>query len=150
MEQIERGHPKRFILPMTATQITTMTTYVAQVLFGQETPWKVEGRRPEDEVPGEFMNQILRWNAEQQPTYLLGYLWCQDAIAVNRGIFYNSWAPILRPEMVETPVIDPLELDPSTGMPKTYMRPTRRNKVIGSFNKLEIVSPYDFVCDPSL
>src|ERR1700681_3160398 len=40
MELIERGHPKRYILPMTATQITTMTTYIAQVLFGQETPWK--------------------------------------------------------------------------------------------------------------
>src|SRR5271166_4316203 len=61
-ESLERGHPKRYILPMTATQITTMTTYIAQVLFGQETPWKVEGRRPQDDVPAEFVNNLLRWN----------------------------------------------------------------------------------------
>lgn len=150
MEAIERNHPKRYILPMTATQITTMSTYVAQVLFGQETPWKVEGRRPEDEVPAEFVNQLLRWNAEQQPTYLLGYLWAQDAIAINRGIFYNSWAPIFKPEMVQFPVTDPNDIDKTTGQPKTYFRPTRRNKVVGGYNRLELVSGYDFVCDPAL
>lgn len=149
IESLERGHPKRYILPMTATQITTMSTYVAQVLFGQETPWKVEGRRPEDEIPSEFMNTLLRWNAEQQATYLLGYLWCQDAIAVNRGVFYNSWAPILRPEVAAVPVIDPSKTN-EDGSPATYMRPTRRNKVVGSYCKLELVSPYDFVCDPAL
>jgi hypothetical protein len=150
MESIERGHPKRYILPMTATQITTMTTYVSQVLFGQETPWKVDGRRPEDELPAEFVNNLLRWNAEQQPTYLLGYLWCQDCIAVNRGVFYNSYAPIFKPEMINMPVEDPADIDETTGKPRTYMRPTRKNKVVGSYCRMELVSPYDFVCDPSL
>lgn len=149
IEKLERGHPKRFILPMTATQITTMSTYVAQVLFGQDTPWKVDGRRPEDEVPAEFTNNLLRWNAEQQPTYLLGYLWCQDAIAVNRGVFYNSWAPIFRPEMQQVPIADPDDVD-ENGQLRTYFRPTRVNKVVGSYCRMEIVSPYDFVCDPSL
>lgn len=149
-EALERGHPKRYILPMTATQITTMTTYVAQVLFGQETPWKVEGRRPEDDVPAEFVNTLLRWNAEVQPTYLMGYLWCQDAIGLNRGVFYNTWAPIFRPEVVQVPVQDPTDIDPTTNQPRTYFRPTRKNKVIGNYCKAEIVSPYDFICDPAL
>jgi hypothetical protein len=149
IEALERSHPKRYILPMTATQITTMTTYIAQVLFGQDTPWKVEGRRPEDDVPAELVNNLLRWNAEQQPTYLLGYLWVQDALAINRGIFYNSWAPIFKPAMVEVPVADPKDLD-EMGQPRTYMRPTRKNKVVGSYCKMEIVSPYDFICDPAL
>lgn len=150
IEALERSHPKRYILPMTATQITTMTTYIAQVLFGQETPWKVEGRRPEDDVPAELVNNLLRWNAEQQPTYLLGYLWVQDALATNRGIFYNSWAPIFKPALVEVPVEDPTDIDPATGTPRTYMRPTRKNKVVGNYCKMEIVSPYDFICDPAL
>lgn len=149
MEALERGNPKRFILPMTATQITTMTTYIAQVLFGQETPWKVEGRRPEDDVPAEFVNQLLRWNAEQQPTYPLGYLWVQDAMICNRGVFYNSFAPILKPQLEMTPVQDPQNLD-ENGSPQTYFRPTRKNKVVGNYCKLEIVSPYDFISDPSL
>lgn len=148
-EALERGHPKRYILPMTATQITTMTTYIAQVLFGQETPWKVEGRRPEDDVPAELVNNLLRWNAEQQSTYQLGYLWVQDALAINRGIFYNSWAPMFRPKMVPVMVEDPTDVD-EMGRPKTYMRPTRTNKVVGHYCKLEIVSPYDFICDPAL
>lgn len=149
MDALERGHPKRFVLPMTATQITTMATYVAQVLFGQDTPWKVEGRRPEDEVSGEFVNQILRWNAEQQRTYELGYNWCRDAIAVNRGILYDSWAPIFKPDMVMVPVDLPGEVD-EQGKQKVYYRPTRKNKVVGGYCKLDIVSPYDFVCDPAL
>lgn len=148
-EQLERGHPKRFVLPMTATQITTMTTYVAQVLFGQDTPHKVEGRGPEDEVPAEFVNQLLRWNAEQQPTYLLGYLWAQDAIALNRGIFYNSWAPVFKPEVVTELVDDPETLD-EQGLPQKYPRARRVNKLVGGFCKMHLVSPYDFVCDPAL
>lgn len=150
MEMLERGHPKRFVWPMTATQITTMTTYIAQVLFGQETPWKVEGRRAEDELPAEFMNQLLRWNSEQQATYLLGYLWVQDAVAVNRGIFYNSWSPIFKTEMTQEPVQDPETIDEQTGQPQTYFRNRRKQVVTGGYNRMEIVSPYDFVSDPTL
>ncbi len=58
LELLERGHPKRFVLPMTSTQITTMTTYISQVLFGDEVPHKVEGRGPEDEIPAEHINQL--------------------------------------------------------------------------------------------
>src|SRR4051812_1973204 len=72
-DNLERGHPRRFMLPMVSTQIVTMATYIAQMLFGQETPHKVSPRGPEDEVSAEFMNQLLRWNAERQPTYLTGY-----------------------------------------------------------------------------
>lgn len=149
MEMLEKGHPKRFIWPMTATQITTMTTYISQVLFGQETPWKVEGRRPEDEIPAEFVNQLLRWNSEQQPTYLLGYLWVQDALSVNRGVFYNSWSPILKPSMVPEEIPDPQDLD-EQGQPKTYTRWRRKEQVVGGYNRMELVSPYDFICDPML
>lgn len=150
MDMLERGHPKRFIWPMTATQITTMTTYISQVLFGQETPWQVEGRRAEDDLPAEFMNQLLRWNSEQQATYLLGYLWVQDCLAVNRGIFYNSWAPIFKTEMSQEPIADGGDIDQATGQPKVYFRTRRKQVVVGGYNRMEIVSPYDFVADPTL
>lgn len=150
MELLERGHPKRFVWPMTATQISTMTTYVAQVLFGQETPWHVEGRRSEDEIPAEFVNQLLRWNAEQQATYLLGYLWVQDCLAVNRGIFYNSWSPIFKTQIVPEQVQDPNDIDPATGQGRIFSRPRRKQIVSGGYNRMEIVSPYDFITDPTL
>lgn len=150
MESLERGNPRRFILPMTATHITTMTTYVAQVLFGQDTPHRVEGRRPEDEIPAEFVNQLLRWNAEQQPTYQLGYLWCQDAIAINRGIFYNSWSPIFKPTLMVEDVPDPEDIDPETKQPRTFKRTRRVEKTVGGYCRYELVSPYDWICDPAL
>lgn len=154
-ENLERGDPRRFILPMTSTQIVTMTTFVAQTLFGQETPHKVDGRGPEDELSAEYMNQLLRWNAEQQPTYVLGYLWIQDALVCNRAVFYNSWAPILKTKVTTTQEIDEeadLVKDPETGemVPQTYEKITRDKVTAGHYARMDLVSPYDFVCDPGL
>lgn len=148
---LERGHPKRFILPLSATQITTMTTFIAQVLFGQDTPHKVEGRGPEDEIPAEYVNQLLRWNSEQQATYLLGYLWVQDCLVANRGIFYNSWAPVYSSQVVAEQIPDPESIpDELTGEQAMLTRVRRKNVVVGGFCRHELVSPYDWICDPAL
>jgi hypothetical protein len=149
LENLERGHPKRFMLPMTATQITTMATYIAQVLFGDDSPHKVTGRGPEDDVAAEHMNQLLRWNAEQQPTFLLGYLWIQDVLTYNRGVFYNSWKPIYRIKVEGETVTHASVLDES-GAPRPYSRLKKTRVPVGGYVKYEIVSPYDFVCDPAL
>lgn len=150
LENLERNHPRRFILPMTTVQISTMTTFISQALFGEATPHKVEGRGPEDEVPAEHLNQLLRWNAEQQPTYLLGYLWIQDVLTFNRGIFYNSWSPIYKTRMEEVEVEDPEDVDEATGQPKTYLRTQKTRVPAGGFCRTHLVSPYDFFCDPAL
>lgn len=150
LNQLEKGHPKRFIMPLTSTQITTMATYISQVLFGQETPWKVEARGPKEEIPAEFMNQLLRWNAEQQQTYTLGYLWVQDALSVNRGIFYNQWAPLFKNVALVEEVPDPEGEVDEFGMPEMYQRTRMVSEPIGGFNKMTLVSPYDFICDPML
>lgn len=148
-EKLVKGHPKRFILPMTATQLTTMATFIAQVLFGDDRPHKVEGRGPEDEVPAEHVNTLLKWNAEQQPTYLLGYLWVLDALTYNRGIFYNSWQPIWRPVREQVLTEIPGEFD-ENGEPAVYWQMRTRSRAIGGFCKLELVSPYDWFCDPGV
>lgn len=149
LENLERGHPKRFMLPMTATQITTMATFVAQTLYGDDAPHKVTGRGPDDDLAAEHMNQLLRWNAEQQPTYLLGYLWVQDILTYNRGIFYNSWQPIYELQVENEVVEDSTDLD-EAGKPRQFQRPKKTRVPVGGFVKYELVSPYDFVCDPSL
>lgn len=149
LENLERSHPRRFILPMTTTQIGTIATFVSQALFGESTPHKVEGRGPKDEVPAEHMNQLLRWNAEQQPTYLLGYLWVQDILTFNRGIFYNSWQPIYKSKVTQVPTPDPEQIG-EDGQPVTYLRPKRERIEVGGFCKLHLVSPYDWFCDPAL
>lgn len=149
LDRLEKGHPKRFVLPMTATQINTMTTFIAQALFGEATPHKVDGRGPEDEIAAEHVNQLLRWNAEQQPTYLLGYLWIQDVLTFNRGVFYNSWAPIFETAVEVIDVEDAEELD-EAGQPVVFQRANRVRKEIGGYSRLELVSPYDFYSDPSV
>ena len=150
LDNLERGHPKRFILPMTATQITTMATFIAQMLFGDSQPHKVEGRGPEDEVAAEHMNQLLRWNDEQQAGYLLGYLWILDTLTYNRGIRFNSWAPIFetRVEMVE--MQDEEEIDEATGLPAVYHRAKKTREAVAGYNRVHLVSPYDFICDPQM
>lgn len=149
LENLERGHPKRFILPMTTTQITTMTTFIAQSLFGDSAPHKVEARGPEDETAAEHINQLLRWNSDQQAMYLLGYLWIQDILVYNRGIFYNSVEPIYEVK-VESEMVEDEETLDAEGKPTQYSRPKRVKKPIALYNKAHLVSPYDFVCDPAL
>lgn len=148
LEQLDRGHPKRFVLPMAATQITTMTTFIAQMLFGDAQPHKVEGRGPEDEAPADHVNQLLRWNDEQQPSYLLGYLWIQDILTYNRGVRYNTWSPIFKTQ-VEPVEVDTGEVD-DTGAPILTTRIKRTKVPIAAFNRVHLVSPYEFYCDPAL
>lgn len=107
LEKLDRGHPRRFIMPMTATQITTMTTFIAQVLYGGQSPHVVDARHEADEQIADLVNQLLIWNATQQPTYLIGYLWIQDIITYNRGIMYEEWSPIEEVEFEEVEVPDP-------------------------------------------
>lgn len=147
-EQLQKGHPKRFILPMTATQLVTMATFISQVLFGDDRPHKVEGRGAEDEVPAEYLNTLLKWNAEQEPMYLLGYLWVLDALTYNRGIFYNSWAPIFRPKREWVSMWIPGEYD-EEGNKVVFQQMQTRHQAVGGYCKPEIVSPYDWCCDPS-
>lgn len=144
LEKLERGHPRRFILPMVSTQITTMTTYIAQMLFGNAQPHKVAPRGPEDETSAEYINQLLRWNAEQQQMYHIGYLWVQDALTANRGVFYNCWQPLYGPKFVVEQVQHPDR--PS----ESYERTRIMKEVVGGYCRAFLVSPYDFICDPAL
>lgn len=154
IENLEKGHPKRWVLPMASTQLNVMTTFISQVLFGQDSPHKVEARGPEDEIPATHVNTLLKWNAEQQPTYLLGFLWVQDALVFNRGVFYNSWSTIYRPKPT---VVQAIEVDTEgnpifdeDGNPKKYDTVRMEDEPIGGYVKYELVSPYDWFCDPTL
>jgi len=159
LEMLDRGHPKRFVLPVAATEITTMSTYIAQMLFGTSNPHKVEARKPDDEKKADVMNVLLRWNSEQQPTYFQGLQWVQDALLCNRGVFYDHWQPLYECEMQEVQMEHPTEFEESTAIgdngeaqierkPKTYPRFKKVKKKVGGYTKMLNVSPYEFVCDP--
>lgn len=130
LEKLDRGHPRRFVLPMTATQITTMATYVAQILYGGPSPHVVDAMHEADEQTADLVNQLLAWNATQNKAFLTGFLWIQDIFTYNRGIQYEEWSPLTKmdfeeyeaedttaediesPEMEDDPDAEP---DPITG-----------------------------------
>ena len=147
-DALSKGHPRRFILPMTATQITTMGTYIAQVLYGQQTPHKVIGRGSDDAVAAEHMNTLLAWNAEQDSTYFLGYHFIMDTLTYNRGVFLNTWEPLYENEVTlqQKTIEGQINQD---GTPATYLQPQHEQVPAGGYCKSFLISPYDWVVDPS-
>jgi hypothetical protein len=169
LDNMDRGHPKNYILPVAATQLITMATTISQMLFGSTRVHRVEGRGPEDEDAAELMNQLLQWNDEQQPTYFLGYNWVLDSLLYNRGVFYESYEALNKMTFDRVMVDDPEDLidiqvygpdgvtplmDQTTGEPVVRTEPakfaryTKRPMKIGGVNKLYLVGPYEFICDP--
>lgn len=143
--KLAKGHPRRFILPVTATHVHTMTTFLAQSLFGGVSPNTVDAGGPESEAPARVMNKLLEWNAQQQPggMYQMGWFWIENALTYNRGIFYDQYASLWKSTWQE--VDDHEQLD-ETGQPKKVMRKVKTRT--GGYCKLDIVSPYDFFMDP--
>lgn len=159
LEMLDRGHPKRFVLPIAATEITTMSTYIAQMLFGTSNPHKVEARNPSDEQKADVMNVLMRWNAEQQPFYYQGLQWVQDSLLCNRGVFYDHWQPLYEAQLKEVEMEHPTEtedyeVDGANGEKTTETRPKRYSRLkkvkvkVGGYTRVLNVSPYEFICDP--
>jgi len=165
-EKLDRNASRNFRHPCTATEISTLATFVSQILFGGPSARKVEPREDGDEDAAKAMNELLRWNDNQQATYTQGFLWCWDAMTFNRGIMYDSWYQESKIE------VEPVEEDDITaeqvqginakGQPRVrrdgtpimvYPKLTRwrKKRVPGpGYNKIDLVSPYDFICDPML
>ena len=96
----------------------------------------------------------------QQPTYTQIFLWCIDAVTQNRGVIYDSWfqeSQVTVEEVEEEDItaeqIPGIRAD---GLPRVrrdgtpimvYPKVTRyrKKRVPGpGYNKIDIVSPYDF------
>jgi hypothetical protein len=155
--QWDRMKPRNFIHPMTATEMTTLATFVSQILFGGQTTRRVEPRKDTDEKAADAVNELLQWNDDQQDTYNQGYLFCWDAMTFNRGVWYEHWQPTIKVEVEKvTEEIPAMVARDQKGRfnkkiePETQTRWRKTRKVVGGFNKIEPVSPYDFICDPML
>lgn len=160
-EKRDRMTPDNFLHPMTATQIWTLATFISQILFGGETTRNVEPRKPEDEGKADIINELLAWNDNQQPTYNQGFFWILDALNANRGVMYDHWQEMLEVtlEPVEYELPYEPEIDPETGKkirkprnyePKKATRFRKKRTRVGGFTKIENISPYDFICDPTM
>lgn len=163
--RLERNAALNFRHPMTFTQMTTLTTFVAQILFGGEQARSVDAQKSEEEHAADDINALLAWNDSQLSIYYQGWLWVWASVVYNRGVWYEangqdktiSWEEVEELDFTKKQI-------PATkknGEPRfkngeqvmTY--PTRsRMKMKRSYsgfkNTLHIVSPYDFIGDASL
>lgn len=151
--KLAKGHVRRFILPITATHIHTMTSFLTHALFGDTCPHKVDPGTPADEAPARVMNELLGWNCEQQPagTFQLGWFWVENALTYNRGIMYDCYQSIYKWQWEDTAVTDEAGLpvfDADGVTPKTELRKVKKR--VGGYCRMEIVSPYDFYLDQNM
>lgn len=149
----DRCTAKNFSHPAGATQIEVLATSISQILFGGETNRKVDARKDDDTTKAEAMNQLLAWNDQMNASYVDGYLWVWDSLIANRGIQYDFWETIydIEKEPVEYEI--PSDKKPRKGQEQKTEKFTRYRTVrkkVGGFCKIVNISPYDFVCDPSL
>lgn len=153
--QLAKGNPRKFILPIVSTHVHTMCTFLASTLFATDNPHSVDAGEPESESAARAMNLLLNWNAQQQTAgmYQLGWMWIENALTYNRGICYDSYVPIIHTEWTEldVPKLDEdgnETIDPDTGEPETEKQWKKNAVHIGSYCKMELVSPYEFFVDP--
>lgn len=163
--QVDRNSALCFRDPAGFTQLHVLTTFLAEILFGGEQARSVEAQKEEDSEKADDVNALLAWNDQKQKIYLQGWLWIWNAVVFNRGVWYEDTdqdcevvrEPVEEDDITAKPTVQKDEkgkiVRGEDGKPiKTYPKRTRyRNKRVysGFFNRLNIVSPYDFISDPS-
>lgn len=164
--KMDRNSPLCFRHPMAFTEMITLTTFIAQILFGGEQARSVEAQGPKDDLAAESVNGLLAWNDGKLSIYQQGWLWIWDSVVYNRGVWFESTAQdvdVTKEEVEESDVTaEPIQLtnkdkslrfkrngEPIMGYPKVKRFRTKRT-YSGFYNHLDLVSPYDFVCDPAL
>lgn len=163
--KLDRNLALNFRHPMTFTEMVTLTTFLSQILFGGEQARSVEAQGPDDATKADDVNALLAWNDVKMGIYLQGWLWIWAAVVYNRGVWFEDTDQdvVVEREAIEEddlskPQVQVKNRDGSlrvrNGKPvMEYQKMVRyRNKRArsGFFNTLHIVSPYDFICDPTL
>ena len=88
--KLDRNSALNFRHPMTFTEMITLTTFVAQILFGGQQARSVEGQGEDDAQKADDVNALLSWNDAKLGIYMQGWLWCWAAIVYNRGVWYED------------------------------------------------------------
>lgn len=162
--KLDRNNPILFRGPQTLTQLWTLATFVAEILFGGEVARSVEAQDPNHDQSAESVNGLLAWNDAKNGIYFQGFMWCLACIAYNRGVWYESEDQDIsytEEEIEEEDFTQPKEHaknsegklryrneEPVMAHPKRT-RIRKKRIYSGFWNRLDLVSPYDFICDPT-
>lgn len=151
--------------PATFTQMHVLTTFIAEILYGSKQARSVEAQGEDDAKKADDINALLAWNDAKIRIYNQGWLHTWNALVYNRGVWYERGGQdedVVREPVEEDDITKPMvpllrkdgtprmtrSGEPIMGYPK---RQRMRNKIVrsGFFNALDLVSPYDFICDPA-
>lgn len=164
-EKMDRNHALHFRHPATFEQMVTMVTFITEILFGGEVARSVEPQNPNHTAAAEAVNGLLAWNDAKIGIYLQGWLWTWNAIVYNRGVWYETAdqeIETVKEEVEDDDISKPKEavLDKDgnevqqkgrTKMAHPKRKRLRTRRIYsGFYNRLDVVSPYDFICDPAL
>lgn len=163
--KMDRNSALNFRHPATFEQMVTMTTFITEILFGGEVARSVEAQDPNHDQAAEAVNGLLAWNDAKIGVYLQGWLWVWNAVVYNRGVWFEGAdqdVQVFKEEVEEPdPTQEKEQAMNAKGEPRfrggrpVMAHPKKkriRSKRIysGFHNRLDIVSPYDFICDPAL
>lgn len=164
-QKLDRNSALNFRHPLGFTEMVTLTTFVAQILFGGEQARSVKPQGPDDEEAAKSINALLAWNDAKLGIYLQGWLWCWAAIVYNRGVWYESPGQDVTTEKEQVeeddftkPKVPVINRNGTTRMRNgepvlEYQKRTRwrtKRTYSGFHNRVDLVSPYDFISDPTL
>lgn len=163
--EVDRNRALNFRHPLGFTEMIVMTTFLAQILFGGEQARSVEAQGEDDADKADDVNALLAWNDVKLGIYFQGWLWIWAAVVYNRGVWYEDTDQdvTVDREAVEEPDITKPQVQArkADGSPRfrngkpvmeypTKVRYRNKRTRTGFFNRLNLVSPYDFICDPDL
>lgn len=162
----DRNSAIHFRHPMTYIENATLACFVTQILFGGETARTVEAQNDTAEGAADMMNAALAWNDSKIGIYSSGAFWVWNAIVYNRGIWfetvqkeYNIERECVYEDDITQEKEPKLKADGTPVLRKgvpvmVYPQKTRwRNTRVYTgniYNHVDVVSPYDFVCDPTV
>lgn len=151
---LDRTAAINFRHPLSFTELMTLTSAVAQTLFGGEQARTVDARKDEDEEAADAINGLLAWNDDKTSIFMQGFLWTWNAIVWNRGVWHEGTGQDcdVQPEKVEEQDITKPKVPGPDGEMVYQTRTRWRKKRVysGYWNRLDLVSPYDFISDPTL
>lgn len=162
----DRNSALHFRHPMTYIEMATLCCFITQILFGGETARTVEAQNEEGQESADMMNAALAWNDSKIGIYTSGAFFVWNAVVYNRGIWFETVQKeyIIERECIkEDDITQPKEPKLNKAGEPVILRgkpvmvyPQRerwRSKRVYTgniYNHLDVVSPYDFVCDPTV
>jgi hypothetical protein len=134
----ENPFERAVVIPASLAVAEVRKTQMCSLLFFRDPFMQISGREPSDMKPGELMEALLQYDAEQTNYRLKMYSLVNDADRYGRGIVYDTW---YRQMGMVAAQPNPLLQALGISQPKQW-------GVTKEYNDWDNIDPYNFLPDP--